>query len=132
MVGVGGAPCAVVIWIVVVGSLTPVLRREQSMWCRWSVDRAWNLELMEEPIIVLDLPANCSNVGTWNVAANSNDVDGDGIRRSEEVVDAVCDALGGTIIDFDLEGVRIEWLKSAGALVAHRCRKCSAPLPRNE
>ena len=78
MVGLGGAPCAVVIWIVVVGSLTPVLRREQSMWCRWSVDRPWDLELMEEPIIVLDLPANRSNVGTWNVAANSNDVDGDG------------------------------------------------------
>ena len=52
-----------------------------------------NLELMEEPVIVLNLPANCSNVGAWNIAANSNDDDGDRIRRSKEVVDAVGYAL---------------------------------------
>ena len=94
------------------------------------VDCPRDLELKEEPIIILDLPANRSNVGAWNVAANSNDVDGDRIRRSKEVIDAVGYALGGTIINFDLEGVRIEWLKSAGASVVHR--KCSALLPWNE
>ena len=130
MVGVGGAPCAVVIWIVVVGSLAPVLRQEQSMWGRWSIDCSRNLELTEEPVIILGLPANCSNVGPWNVPANSNDVDGDRIRRSKEVIDAVGYALRGTIINFDLEGVRNEWLKSAGASVVHR--KCSALLPWNE
>ena len=88
MVGVGFAPGAIV-----VGSLAPVLRRKQTMWGPWSVDCARDLKFMEEPIIVLDLPANCYNVGAWTVAVNSNDVDRDRIWRSEEVIDAVGYAL---------------------------------------
>ena len=73
-----------------------------------SIDGAWDVEEVLVALIIFNYPIDCANMCAWNVASNTNDVQRDGIWWDHEVFNAIGDALGCTVIDFDLKRVRVK------------------------
>jgi hypothetical protein len=73
-----------------------------------SIDCAWDVEEVLLALIIFNDPVYCANMCAWNVASNTNNIQRDGIWWRCEVFNAIGDALGCTVINFDLKAVRIK------------------------